>query len=71
MAARQSMTTAEVVAKTLIDEHGDFLREAVELVARHLMEAEISNDIGAELGERAGAGRQRERRLECEHTYVA
>ncbi len=53
MAARQSMTTAEVVAKTLIDEHGDFLREAVALVARELMEAEISSGIGAELGERS------------------
>jgi len=53
MAARQSMTTAEVVAKTLIDEHGDFLRDAVALVARELMEAEISADIGAELGQRS------------------
>ncbi len=31
MAERQSMTTAEVVAKTLIDEHHDFLKEAVSL----------------------------------------
>ncbi len=53
MAARQSMTTADVVAKTLIEEHADFLREAVALVARELMEAEICSDIGAELGERS------------------
>ncbi len=53
MTARQSMTTAEVVAKTLIEEHGDFLREAVALVARELMEAEISSDIGANHGERS------------------
>ena len=33
MAESQSMTTAEVVAKTLIDEHADFLREAVAMVA--------------------------------------
>jgi len=51
MAESQSMTTAEVVAKTLIDEHSDFLREAVALVARELMEAEISGEIGARRGE--------------------
>ena len=51
MAERQSMTTAEVVAKTLIDEHHDFLKEAVELVAAQLMEAEISGEIGAQRGE--------------------
>ena len=33
MAESQSMTTAEVVAKALIDEHADFLREAVAMVA--------------------------------------
>jgi Transposase, Mutator family len=53
MTATHSMTTAELVAKTLIDEPGDFLRESVALVARELMEAEISSDIGAELGERS------------------
>lgn len=53
MAARQSMTTDEVVAKTLIEEHADFLREAVALVARHLMEAEISANIGADHGEQS------------------
>ena len=51
MAESQSMTTAEVVAKTLIDEHSDFLREAVAVVARELMEAEISTEIGATRGE--------------------
>ena len=51
MAESQSMTTAEVVAKTLIDEHSDFLREAVAVVARELMEAEISTEIGARRGE--------------------
>jgi len=51
MAESQSMTTAEVVAKTLIDEHSDFLAEAVALVARELMEAEISTEIGARHGE--------------------
>ncbi len=51
MAESQSMTTAEVVAKTLIDEHSDFLAEAVAVVARELMEAEISTEIGARRGE--------------------
>ena len=51
MAERQSLTTAEVVAKTLIDEHHDFLKEAVGLVAAQLMEAEISGEIGAGRGE--------------------
>jgi transposase-like protein len=51
MAESQSMTTAEVVAKTLITEHADFLRDAVALVARELMEAEISAEIGAGHGE--------------------
>ena len=51
MAESQSMTTAEVVAKTLMDEHADFLREAVALVARELMESEISSEIGALRGE--------------------
>ena len=51
MAESQSMTTAEVVAKTLISEHADFLREAVAMVATQLMEAEISSEIGAARGE--------------------
>jgi putative transposase len=51
MAENKSMTTPEVVAKTLIAEHGDFLREAVATVAAQLMEAEISGEIGAVRGE--------------------
>src|SRR5215216_6114659 len=51
MADRQSMTTQELVRRTLLDEHGDFLREAVAMVATQLMEAEISGEIGAGLGE--------------------
>jgi len=53
MAESQSMTTPEVVARTLIAEHGDFLREAVAMVATELMEAEISAQIGAGRGERS------------------
>lgn len=51
MAESQSMTTAEVVRKTLLDEHADFLREAVAMVAAQLMEAEIGAEIGAGKGE--------------------
>ena len=39
------------VAGVLAGEHGDFVREAVALVARELMEAEISSEVGAQLGE--------------------
>lgn len=53
MAESQSMTTPEVVAKTLIAEHSDFLREAVAMVAAQLMETEIAGEIGAGRGERS------------------
>jgi putative transposase len=51
MAEGHSMTVADVVAGTLAGEAGDLLREAVELVVRELMEAEISAQIGAARGE--------------------
>jgi putative transposase len=51
MAEGHSMTVADVVAEVLAGEAGDFLREAVALVARGLMEAEISAEIGAARGE--------------------
>ena len=51
MAEGQSMTVADVVAQVRDGRLEDFVREAVALVARELMEAEISAEIGAELGE--------------------
>lgn len=51
MAESRSMTTSEVVAKTLLDEHADFLKEAVATVAAQLMDAEIAAQIGAAKGE--------------------
>jgi transposase-like protein len=51
MAVPERMTVADVVANVLAGEHGDFVREAVALVARELMEAEISAEIGAAHGE--------------------
>ena len=51
MAEGPSMTAAELVAKTLLDEHADVLREAVTVAVAQLMEAEISAEIGAGYGE--------------------
>ena len=51
MAEGQSMTVADVVAKTMDGRLEDFVREAVALVARELMEGEVSAEIGAGLGE--------------------
>ena len=54
----QSMTTvADVVAAVREGRLDDFVREAVALVARELMEGEISAEIGAELGEVAPESR--------------
>jgi putative transposase len=52
MAASQSMTTEEVVAKLLNTEHLDLLRESLRWVVEQLMEAEVAELIGAGLGER-------------------
>jgi putative transposase len=51
MAEGQRMTTADVVAKVMAGEHGDFVREAVALVARELMDAEITEEVGAAHGQ--------------------
>jgi transposase-like protein len=46
------MTAEEVVAKLMSDEHADFLRESLRWMVEQLMEVEVSELIGAELGER-------------------
>jgi len=46
------MTTEEVVRKVMLDEHADVLRESLGLLVRELMEVEVSELVGAELGER-------------------
>ena len=62
MVEGQSMTTmADVVAQVRDGRLEDFVREAVVLVARELMEGEISAEIGAELGEVAPASRSTHR----------
>src|SRR5918994_7557959 len=50
VAGPDRMTTEEVVRKVLLDEHADVLRESLKLLVRELME--VSELIGAELGER-------------------
>jgi putative transposase len=57
MAEGQRMTVADVVAGVRDGRLEDFVREAVALVARELMEAEISAEVGAELGEVAPGSR--------------
>jgi putative transposase len=52
MAGAERMTIEEVVRKVLRDEHADVIRESVRLVAQELMEAEVSELIGAAHGER-------------------
>ena len=57
MAEGQRMTAADVVAQVRDGRLEDFVREAVALVARELMEAEVSAEVGAELGEVAPEAR--------------
>src|SRR5687767_12544783 len=52
MAGMDRMTITEVVREVLRDEHADVIRESVRAVAQELMEAEISELIGAQHGER-------------------
>src|ERR1700685_3614544 len=62
MVEGQSMTTvADVVAQVRDGRLEDFVREAVVLVARELMEGEISAEFGAELGEVAPEARSTHR----------
>ncbi len=52
MAGQERMAVEEVVRQVLLDEHADVLRESLRLLVRELMEAEVSELVGAELGER-------------------
>jgi putative transposase len=52
MAEDRMMTPADVVARAMAGEHGDLLRDAVALVVRELMEAEVATLTGAGRGER-------------------
>ncbi len=59
MADGQRMTVADVVAQVRDGQLEDLVREAVALVARELMEAEVSAEIGTGLGEVAPDVRSR------------
>ena len=50
------MTVADVVAQVRDGRLEDFVRDAVALVVRGLMDAEIGEEIGAGLGEIAARG---------------
>ena len=52
MAGKERMAIEEVVRKVLMEDHADVVRESVRWVAEQLMESEVSELIGAELGER-------------------
>src|SRR5215212_3576775 len=52
MAGADRMTIEEVVKQVMVREHSDVLRAAVEAVCAQLMEGEVSELVGAELGER-------------------
>ena len=53
MAADKSMTAREAASNVIALEHADVLRESVAVMVREIMEAEIAQLAGAELGERA------------------
>ena len=50
---RMMMTPADIVARAMGGEHGDLLRDAVSMVVRELMEAEVAQLTGAGRGERS------------------
>jgi putative transposase len=47
---------ADVEERVLAGERGDFVREAVRLIAEELMGAEISREVGAARGEASPEG---------------
>jgi transposase-like protein len=52
MAGAERMTIEQVVRKVLMEDHADVVRESVRWVAQQLMEQEVTDLVGAELGER-------------------
>jgi putative transposase len=61
MTEGQRMTVADVVAQVRDGRLEDFAREAVALIARALMEAEVSAEVGAKLGQVAPDARSTHR----------
>ena len=60
MADSESMTVREAASKLLVEEHADILREAVRVMVREVMEAEVSAAAGADWYQRSP---EREARL--------
>jgi len=61
MAEGRSLTTREAVEGVLASEHADVLRESVAVMVREIMELEVAQLVGAELGERAPGRRAAQR----------
>jgi transposase-like protein len=61
MAEGQRLTAREAVREVLASEHADVLCESVAAMVREIMEPEVSQLAGAELGERAPDRRQAQR----------
>ena len=61
MAEGHRMTAADLVDKLLASEHAEVLRQSVAWLVAELMEAEVGELTGAELGERAPDRRQTQR----------
>ena len=53
MAQSQGKTTTRDAVERMLSEHGDVVRESVAFMVRELIEAEVSQLVGAELGERS------------------
>src|SRR6266498_2457230 len=60
MADDQSMTVRAAASKLLVEEHADVLREAVRVMLREVMEAEVSAAAGADWYQRS-PGREAQR----------
>jgi putative transposase len=61
MADPHNLSSDELVRKVLTDDHADLVREAVSFLCHQIMEAEVSAQIGAGLGERVPAERTSQR----------
>jgi putative transposase len=59
--AKNSLTAREAVSEVLGSEHADVLRDSVAVMVREIMEAEVAQRAGAELGERAPGQRVAQR----------
>src|SRR5438445_10362904 len=61
MAVGRKMTAGEVAMNVMAIEHADVLRESVAVMVREIMELEIAQLAGDELGERAPDSRLAQR----------